>query len=317
MDSLTNNILAFSKIKGIGPAFIKKNLIQIHEFLGSADSLFNHFPKIDRSEFEYNLNISEAILEDAEKFGITVISILDDIYPKNLFEIKDPPPVIFVRGNLKNLDKCIAIIGTRKSTPLGQKIASKIGEYFSHNWSICNGLVEGIDKYSITHDNEVYPSVTGVLSGGLNFSKTSSKVTQELAEKVLSKDGLILSEFEPNQKEDQFSGSKASRIQAGLSSALMLVQSSLDGGSKYTIKAFSELNRVLGIVEYKGNTEFETSDSFEANRLIILEKENGVAKMIQSKTSQNLKFKEIIKISKREEYQYLEKAIRRQNSLFG
>lgn len=85
------------------------------------------------------------------------------------------------------------------------------------------------------------------MSGGLNFHHTSSKITSELAEKVLKEDGLLISEVEPDRKEDQFSGSKASRIQAGLSSALILIQSSIDGGSKYTIKAFRNLIESLVI----------------------------------------------------------------------
>lgn len=317
MDNLSKNILAFSKIKGIGPAFIKKNIVMIQNSIGNPDLIFQNFPKIASSEFHNNIEISEDILGEAEISGLKVISILDKAYPKSLLEIKDPPPLIFARGNLKNLEKCIGIIGTRKSTILGEKIASKIGEYFSKNWSICNGLVEGIDKHSIQLDKKTLPNVTGVLSGGLNFHKTSSKVTQQLAEDVLFNDGLILSEMEPNQKEDQFSGSKASRIQAGLSNALLLVQSSMDGGSKYTIKAFSELERVLGVVDFKGNFEFETSDSFEGNRTIVKEKEFGIAKMLNSKTPQRLKFKEIIKLSKREDYQYLESAIIRKSGLFG
>lgn len=311
------NVFALSKIKGIGPAFIKRNLPQIKSSIHDLDSLLSLAPKINKDEFQEILNSCEDVLENADNQKIKVISIVDNDYPKNLLELKDPPPVIFLRGKIENLEKCIAIIGTRKSSSLGEKIASRIGEFFCQNWSICNGLVDGIDKHSIQGESTFYPNVTGVLSGGLNFSKTCSKTTQNLANKVLENSGLLISEFEPDQKEDQFSGSKASRIQAGLSLGLILIQSSLDGGSKYTLKAFSELNRVLGIIEFRGNQEYETSELFEANRKIISEKENGIAKMISANGITNIRFKEILNIAKKEDYKLFEDAILKKNGLFG
>lgn len=238
--------------------------------------------------------------------NIEIITIVDERYPSKLSEISDPPPVLFVKGNLSLLNKnVISIIGTRKSSELGNRIASKIGAYFSVDNAGCNGLVDGIDRHSILNESKIASNVIGVLSGGLNFDYTSSKSTRQLASLVINNNGLLISEVEPNKKEDQFSGSKSSRIQSGLSSALILVQSSLDGGSKYTIKTFCGLDRPMGVINFSANEEFNTDDSFGANRLILKKGIVGIAEFCGYKTTKSIHISDIVSISGINDYQKL------------
>jgi DNA processing protein len=250
MEEYKKNIIAFSQVKGIGASLMKQNIHLINNYKDNIEMLASITNKVTVSDLEANKINVEKIIKDCTENDIHVLTFIDDEYPKNLLEIKDPPPVIYWKGNYSLISKAIAIIGTRKSTDLGNKIAAKLGTYFSEKWAICNGLVDGIDKNSVLINNKMVPNVIGILSGGLNFEKTSSKVTKELASKVLANDGLLISEQEPNKKEDQFSGSKASRIQAGLSRGLILTQSSISGGSKYTLKAFSEVKRPIGVIAF-------------------------------------------------------------------
>ena len=152
--------------------------------------------------------------------------------------------------------------------------------------------------------------MTGVLSGGLNFEKTSSKITKELAKKVLDNNGLLVSENPPNKHEDQFSGSKASRIQAGLSKGLILIQSSRNGGSKYTIKAFSDLDRVFGVINFKGNKSFDTEELFSGNRLLVSKGVDGIAEMCDINKANNIKVEKIISLGSKEDYVLFEEAIK-------
>ena len=265
MDTKAKNILALSLIKGVGASFIKKNLALIDSYIDNFEMLSSIGGKVTLEDLEYNIKKSNKIINECEVLNIEPISILSESYPAKLKEISDPPPVLFLLGNKKIINNAIAIIGSRKSNELGNSIANKVGQYFSKNWSICNGLVDGIDLNSIKNNNEVFPEVIGVLSGGLDFENTSSKITKSLAKLVLENNGLLISENYPSKKEDQFSGSKASRMQAGLSKGIILVQSSIGGGSKYTLKTFSKLNRTLGIIYFEENSKFINDDLFGAN----------------------------------------------------
>lgn len=310
MEKSTENIIALANIKGIGASFMKQHINLISLYKDNLEMLSSLSNKIDENDLHTNILKAREIISDCATHGIKIISYLDADYPKLLLEIKDPPPVLYAKGNLELLDKAIAIIGTRNSTDLGNKIAQKVGSFFSNQWAICNGLVEGIDKNSIVNENNVYSNVIGVISGGLHFEITSSKITKELAKKVLENNGLLLSENEPNKKEDQFSGSKASRIQAGLSKGLILIQSSSNGGSKYTLKTFSELNRPIGVIDFNSNNEFSNSDEFSGNRILLSDSNNGLQKMCNLKSNELIKTSKIISIKGNEDYKMFENSLK-------
>ncbi len=310
--TVKENILALSMIKGVGANFIKKNLPLISAYSGNIEMLSSIGGKVSRLELEANIPLANKILDECYQNDIQILSIVDDDYPSNLKQLKDPPPILYCKGNIDLLKKAIAIIGTRKSSELGDEIAYRTGSFFTSDFSVCNGLVEGIDKSSIYAKNQVLPNVIGVLSGGLKFEKTSSKVTRKLANLVLNRNGLLVSEVEPNKKESQFSGSKASRIQAGISNALILIQSKTSGGSKYTLKAYSVLDRPIGVISFKGNSEFENSENFSGNRLILEKGLTGLAEMCDIKKAEKIKFN-LIPIQGREDFKKLKELIQRKN----
>jgi DNA processing protein len=303
------NIIAFSLLNGVGPIFFKKNSSEISSKILLSKELHSISKKSDFSDFEKNQISALQIIENCEKLNIKIITIFDKDYPNSLLQIKDPPPILYLMGNHSLLNRAIAIIGTRKSTELGNKIASRVGSFFSENWSICNGLVDGIDRNSIVTKDTILPNVTGVLSGGLNYESTCQKVTRDLAQQVLENNGLLITEYEPNKKEDQFSGSKTSRIQAGLANALILIQSAKTGGSKYTLKAFSCLERPLAVVDFSNNSEFRESETFSANRLIIDKGRAGVMEICEIKKLDAILITKILRIGKSEDYKLIEEEI--------
>ncbi|MFC4691274.1 DNA-processing protein DprA [Dokdonia genika] len=310
MNNSIKHILALSLIKGVGDAFIKKKLNEIELYSNDINLLGNMLGgKVTINAITDNFPKALSIIEECTENNIIIIPITSSQYPFLLKEIKNPPAVLYLKGNIDNLERCVAVIGSRKSDSLGNTIASKIGDYFSKKWSICNGLVDGIDKNTILNNECVLSNVTGVLSGGLNFDKTSSKVTKELAAKVLENNGLLVSENPPNKREDQFSGSKASRIQAGLSKGIILIQSSTKGGSKYTIKAFSETSRVLGVINFKSNESFLNDELFSGNRLLVSKGNEGIATMCEIKKIKNIKVKEVISLMRKEDYIVFEAAL--------
>lgn len=270
------NILILSMVKNIGPAFIKKNRQRLSQ-IASCEEIVSEVRSEEEEKLSHYATVADGIISDCKANDIKMISILDSTYPSQLAEIGDPPSVLFLKGDASLLEHVIAIIGTRHSTELGNKIAEKVGAYFSNKYSICNGLVEGIDEHSIYYNGHVTKNVVGIISGGLFYRETCTSSHIRMIDDVLNAGGLIISEFYPRQKEDKYSGSKASRIQAGLSRGLILVQSTLKGGSKYTLATFAKLNRPLGVICYDSSEEYQTDDSFSANRLIQTKNIEGVA----------------------------------------
>lgn len=287
-------------VKGIGPAFIKKNC---HRLINdsSCDQLVRDSKPDELDNLANYAKAADEIISDCEANDIKIISIIDTEYPSQLKEIGDPPSILFLKGNQSLLNRIVAVIGTRHSTELGNKIAERVGSYFANSFSICNGLVEGIDEHSIYVEGKVLPNVVGIISGGLCYNETCSIHHINIINDVLNAGGLVISEYYPRQKEDMYSGSKASRIQAGLSHALILVQSKVDGGSKYTLSKFAKLGRPIGVIHYPSSEEYE-SESFGANRMIIEKKIDGIAQIIGAKKTSSLNVGKIIPLSSKADY---------------
>ncbi len=316
-------LIALSGIKGIGPTFIKKvasadmfsNLSitsEIKNILASSKK------ETDEEEIYNEVEKAKDILFRCREEGIEIIPIISEDYPEQLKEIKDPPPIIYCKGNLELLySNSVCIIGTREPNENGIKISERVGHYFSANqWTICNGLAEGVDNYSIKLNDKVHTNVIGILAGGLNYNKkkTLLKKTAENAEQVFQNGGLLISEMQLDKKEDTFSVVKSCRLQAGISNGLLIVQSSLDGGSKFATKAFCELTRPIAIIN-PIQSDFDLP-SYNANKEIVLSKKNGLAKFTDHKTDK-IQTSEILIIKSKEDYAEFEKLMKNQTKIIG
>lgn len=311
----TKDILILTMVKGIGPATIKKNIHRLKSDINAYD-LIRELKPVELENISTYENDADIIISICQKEGIEIIDITSVAYPSLLLEISNPPAVLYVKGNKKLIEKVIiAIIGTRHSTELGNRIAERLGGYFSQRFAICNGLVEGIDEHSIYVNKKVVSNAIGIISGGLCYKSTCSQKHIRVIEDVLKAGGLIISEYPPMKKEDQYSGSASSRIQAGLSLGIILVQSKVDGGSKYTLDKFVKLGRVVGVVDFPTNPEYQ-DDIFGANRLIVKEKEYGLTKFVGLKTCKTLNVKAIIPITSKDNYKEFEEKLTAQLKFF-
>lgn len=297
------NVLMLTMVKNIGPAYIKKNRYRLSH-VASCEEIVREVKPKEMDNISHYEMVANEIMSDCKANDIKMISILDDTYPSQLAEISDPPSVLFLKGEESLFKHVIAIIGTRHSSELGDRIAERVGSYFSSQYAICNGLVEGIDEHAIYHNGQIANNVVGIISGGLCYKETCSANHIKVIDDVLNANGLIISEFFPKQKEDKYSGSKASRIQAGLSQGLILVQSKVDGGSKYTLEKFVKLGRPLGVIHFPTSEEYNT-DIFGANRLIIEKGVNGIAQMLGLKKTSSINVKKILALTSKLDYDRL------------
>lgn len=309
-------IIALSSIKGIGPAFIKKSLqetsFQSSSILDDILILLKANNKnIDNETILTGINIATKIVNECTKEDIFIIEISDQDYPSQLKEIKDPPPILFCKGNLALLrHKTICIIGTRAPNKNGAVIAQKTGaNYSSFGFAICNGLAAGIDSCAIKTTSDFHKNVIGVLAGGLNFNSGSTllKVIAKNAAGVLENGGLVISEYPPNKKEDTFSVVKSCRIQAGISQGLILVQSSLSGGSRFTVKAYCETSRPIAVIK-PVLSDYDLL-TYEANKEILEKGIKGLSKFTELKDEKILT-KEIFAIKTKEDFSKFEEIVR-------
>ena len=184
--------------------------------------------------------------EEYSKLGvlnISMITLSDQDYPKLLLEISNPPPVIYMRGQLAGQDAMsIAVVGTRKFTSYGKQVAGDlVAALVRANLTIVSGLALGIDalahKVAIDHDGRT----VAVLACGLDSIYPASN--RLLAEEILQKNGVIISELPLGTPPLKHHFPHRNRIISGLSLGTLVIEAAADSGSLITAQHALDQNR--------------------------------------------------------------------------
>jgi DNA processing protein len=182
-------------------------------------------------------------IEDWNAQDIVCVVLGTDNYPKQLLGLDKPPPLLFCKGNLKllNLTSSIAVVGTRENTRKGELIANKTVEAFAKlGYVIVSGLALGIDTIAHRAALEFNVPTIAVLVDLISISPSSNRA---LADKIIAKGGLWVSENLPGTKSIPAYFAKRDRIQAGLSVGVFAIETSVDGGTMHAVNAAISMQR--------------------------------------------------------------------------
>ena len=159
-------------------------------------------------------------------------TLCDDIYPDSLKVLKNPPFVLYYRGNLNLLQsECVSVIGSRNALPYASKWTEIVVKELSKNYVIVSGLAKGID--GLAHEVALeYGSTIAILGCGIDVIYPICN--KDLYHKIM-KNGLILSEYPGKTEVRKHQFVMRNRIIAGLGQSLFLMQSNLKSGSMITV----------------------------------------------------------------------------------
>ena len=177
--------------------------------------------------------------------GVGVVASYENSYPCLLREISDYPLLLFTKGDISLLKKpMITIVGTRKMSKYGVWAVEYILRPFSGKKDIVvvSGLANGID--SCVHQTCLkfeIPTI-GIVAGGLDrgYPKSNQYIYDGIVEK-----GLVISEFPIGRPIIKGMFPMRNRILAGISSATVVVESDIAGGSLITVNLALEYSREI------------------------------------------------------------------------
>ena len=181
--------------------------------------------------------------ERMAKGGADFITTRDAGYPKRLTEIHDPPIGLYRRGRYEFGGPCIAIVGSRRTTLYGQSVARKFGAELARlGFCVVSGLARGID--TAAHDGalSVGGKTAAVVGTGIDIIYPPENL--ELYRRIEA-EGAILSEFPFGRRADRQSFAMRNRIVAGMSDAVIVVESDVDGGAMITARFAGEQGRLI------------------------------------------------------------------------
>lgn len=241
-DELTA-LLTLSKIERLGPA--KARLL--YQQTGSALEIFrshrnlnNILPGVTQCLTEAlddsgSLFAAERELEFIKEKHIRYLTIEDADYPARLRECEDAPLVLFTLGNINlNAPHIVAIVGTRKATIYGKHLTDKFVKELAElcpDTLIVSGLAFGIDVSAHTNAMENHLQTVGVLAHGLDQIYPASH--RNVARRMLDNGGLV-TEFMSGTTPFKGNFVQRNRIVAGMSDAVVVVESASKGGSLIT-----------------------------------------------------------------------------------
>lgn len=188
-----------------------------------------------------------------------IINMLESIYPQNLKRIKNPPTKLYAEGDTELLNKnSLAIVGTRKPTEYGKKVAFNFAKGLSgEGICIVSGLADGIDSYAHLGAKSGKGKTIAVLGCGFNhiYPEHNLKLYQE----ILEEGGCVISEYEPDETYMPEYFPTRNRIISGLSMGVLVVEGRYRSGSGITARLAmeqkkevfcipSDINKKTGVV---------------------------------------------------------------------
>lgn len=163
-------------------------------------------------------------------------------YPRKLLHCYDSPVMIYFKGNIKlNHYKSVSVVGTRNNSDYGKFICEKFIEGLAaHNINIISGLAYGIDTIAHRAALKNNLNTTAVLAHGLD--RIYPFANKKLAEEIIEHGGL-LTDFTSGTIPDRQNFPGRNRITAGISDALVIVETGKSGGSQITAEIANSYNK--------------------------------------------------------------------------
>jgi DNA processing protein len=256
--------LALSLTPGVGGIFIKRLL----DRFGTPEAVFRaplkELLQIEGLGEKVAREIKKGPLEKKvekelyllKEVGGKIMTIKDESYPKRLKEIYDPPPLLYIRGDLKGEDElAVAIVGSRKTTPYGRWITEKMGQELARQGiTIVSGMARGIDSHAHWGALSGGGRTIAVLGSGVDMVYPPEN--RNLYKRIIDQ-GAVVSEFPMGSPPEGGHFPKRNRIISGLSIGVVVVQAGMESGSLITANYALEQGREVFAVP--GNVGSDSS----------------------------------------------------------
>ncbi|MEM7252462.1 MAG: DNA-processing protein DprA [Pseudomonadota bacterium] len=180
--------------------------------------------------------------DEAVAAGYAVMSFADPDYPELLRSIPDPPAVLTVRGDPSVLSmRQVAIVGARRPTPAGVRIATGISESLAgQSVAITSGLAAGID--SAAHVGALNADAITIAVLGNGLGQTYPAANRHLAAQIAER-GALVSEYPPRMTPRRHHFPERNRLVSGLALAVLVIEAGARSGALITARAALEQGR--------------------------------------------------------------------------
>jgi DNA processing protein len=234
-------LVALHSLPGMGTKRLKilVDYFQNYEYAWQGDKHWLSIPGFPGNGAEQILEARRNLDPDRvyEKFlqsQARIVTQEDEAYPRLLKNIYDPPYLLYYQGSLPAEDDlCIALVGSRRSTPYGRHTAETIARELAEKgvWVI-SGLARGIDTWSHRGCLKGGGKTVAVLGSGIDL--IYPRENKDLFREIISM-GAVISEFPPGTPPLPQHFPARNRIISGMSRGVVVVEAAEKSGSLITV----------------------------------------------------------------------------------
>lgn len=268
--------MALTEHGGVGPRTFQQILMRLgppENILNAGPEDLEDIPRLGEEGPEKILKSLDHIgdferkIEQFSSQGVRTISYFDDDYPSLLREIGDPPPIIYIKGNIEAFKyNYVAMVGTTQATQPGIRLTVDLArEFVGRGLGIVSGLASGID--SAAHLSALRgngPTIAVLGCGIFNVYPPENSV---LADSIAAS-GLLVSEYPPEKKVKAVRLILRNRLISAFSRAVVVTQvGSERRGELRTAQYAIKQGKPLFMADPEGTLAPETIGS--SNALLI------------------------------------------------
>jgi len=247
VDSDIQSILCLTHIPGLGPVRISRlinSLGSADAVLGASEASLRHVRGIgpaaarsigaQRSTAQKEADDEIALASD---LGVHLMAISDPRYPPLLASISNPPPILYIRGDLDpELDRYpVAIVGSRASTAYGVEQTERFaGLLASAGLTVVSGGARGVD--TAAHRAALRNTGRTIAVLGCGLAQCYPPENNELFDEIAAGAGAIISELPLKTIPAPENFPMRNRIISGLSLGVLVTEAALGSGALITAK---------------------------------------------------------------------------------
>ncbi len=232
--------LGFNLVRGIGPVRLRALLNYFGDVRTAweAPEIALREVGLDRRSLRNLLQVRqqvdlEQVLRKVEAAGAQVLTWESPTYPLLLQQIPDPPPVLFVKGELTPADEwAVALVGTRKATANGREVARQLaGDLARNGVTVISGLARGID--GIAHRAALEAGGRTIAVLGCGVDQVYPPEHRRLAAEIMEH-GALVSDYPLGTRPEGKNFPPRNRIISGLSLGVLIIEAGLRSGALIT-----------------------------------------------------------------------------------
>lgn len=189
------------------------------------------------------LEESAAELGRWDRQGLMFLSALDTRFPSRLRQMPSCPPFLFARGELREDDPAIAVVGSRNVSPQGLALAQRVAEgLVAEGFTITSGLADGVDAAAHKAALAGGGRTVAFIATGLNNSYPA--VNRDL-QAAIAERGLVLSQFWPDAPPQKANFLQRNALIAAYSLAAVVIEAGETSGARNLARQAVEQGRPL------------------------------------------------------------------------